>query len=587
MDPLAIVKKASSQRAGLLSVGTISSPNTTLPGNVSVVGSLSVAGEITNNVTGALSLRVFDDTGLYALRTLTVGNPLPSPLTSKPVLEQQIASINLSNPTFGTISAGYSLKINGYVQPPSTGTYLFRTTYRDGASLYVAARKLLDSWTYQGTVQQSVGTLTMYQNVWYNFAIEHAAASSAERLLVEWSYPGGTYATLQHGTGAFTFAYDMKEIPGSLMGTSYVYGRANFADVANLSAGIALPNAALFSGNTSELNNDLGFLKNGFSTLSGTSLSIAGTVSTGALAFLGTSAGTNIQLINSTTVSAGTTTTIAYAGLGVTPGTALDNYALTGHRWWTGSSGTSSGTAAMQLFSTGLTVSGTVSAAALSFVGTSAGTILQLANTIATLSGTVTTTSYGAFGVTPGTSLDRYALNAHRWWTGSSGTSSGAVGMQLNSSGLTISNLTATSASLTSMSASQNPAFKAVGNGPNIAVPQGGVLVFPATLFDRTSMYSTVTGKWTITQAGVYLMSCSLYLASQAPSTTLIIAVYVNNSDSGRLFQQPSGSSYLNIVGSNIFKLNPGDVVNFYSSSAISLYGGDTSTSQISCAMLS
>ena len=81
MDPLAIVKKASSQRAGLLSVGTISSPNTTLPGNVSVVGSLSVAGEITNNVTGALSLRVFDDTGIYALRTLTAGNSLPTPLS--------------------------------------------------------------------------------------------------------------------------------------------------------------------------------------------------------------------------------------------------------------------------------------------------------------------------------------------------------------------------------------------------------------------------------------------------------------------------------------------------------------------------
>ena len=318
MDPLAIVKKASSQRAGLLSAGTISSPNTTLPGNVAVVGSLSVAGEITNNVTGALSLRVFDDTGLYALRTLTAGNPLPTPLSSKPVLEQQLSTLNLTNATFGTISAGYSLKINGYVQPPSTGTYLFRTTYRDGVSLYIATKKLVDSWTYQGTVQQSVGTLTMYQNVWYNFAVEHAAASSAERLLVEWSNPGGTYTTLQHGTGTFTFAYDMKEIPGSLMGTSYVYGRANFADVANLSAGAILPNASFFSGNTSELNNDVGYLKSGFSSLSGTSLTIAGTVSTGALAFAGTAAGTLLQFNNVVSTISGTVTTTAYGAFGVT-----------------------------------------------------------------------------------------------------------------------------------------------------------------------------------------------------------------------------------------------------------------------------
>ena len=476
------------------------------------------------------------------------------------------------------------LKINGYVQPPATGTYLFRTTYRDGVSLYISTRKLLDSWTYQGTVQQSVGTLTMYQNVWYNFSIEHAAASSAERLLVEWSNPGGTFTTLQQSTGAFTFAYDTREIHGSLMGTSYIYGRANFADVANLSAGIVLPNANFFSGNTSELNNDGGFFKNTSGTVSGNAINISGTVSAAALTFTGTSTGTVLQLISSTTVTAGTLLTLAYAGLGVTPGTALENYALTGHRWWMGSSGTTSGTIGMQLSSGSLTVGGSITTSGLAFFGTTAGTLLQFNNTVATVSGTVTTTAYGAFGVSPGTALDRYALNAHRWWTGSSGTTSGTVGMQLNSGGLTISNLTATSASLTSMSASQNPAFKAIGNGTNIAVPAGGILVFPVTLFDRTSMYSTVTGKWTISQAGVYLVSCSLYLVSP---TFVTISVYVNNVDSGRLFQQNTGT-FSNIVGSNIFKLNQGDIANLVClANSINVYAGDPATSQISCALLS
>ena len=244
--------------------------------------------------------------------------------------------------TFNNISAGCSLRINGYIQPTTTGTYLFRTTYRDGVSLYLASRKLVDSWLYQGTVQQSVGTLTMYQNVWYNFAIKHAAATSSERLLVEWSNPGGTYTTLQHGTGSFVFAYDMKEIPGSLMGTSYVYGRANFADIANLSAGAILPNASFFSGNTSELNNDVGYLKSGFSSLSGTSLTISGTVTAGALAFAGTVAGTLLQFNNVVSTISGTVTTTAYGAFGVSPGTALDRYALNAHRWWTGSSGTTS-----------------------------------------------------------------------------------------------------------------------------------------------------------------------------------------------------------------------------------------------------
>ena len=432
MDPLNFYSNVSSMRAGLTTTSTFTSQT-----------GLTGGSGISSNVIGALSLRAFDDTGLYALRTLTAGNPLPSPLASKPVLDQQLTSIDLTNATFGTISAGYSLKINGYVQPPATGTYLFRTTYRDGVSLYISTRKLLDSWTYQGTVQQSVGTLTMYQNVWYNFAIEHAAASSAERLLVEWSNPGGTFATLQQSTGAFTFAYDTREIDGSLMGTSYIYGRANFADVANLSAGIVLPNANFFSGNTSELNNDGGFFKNTSGTVSGNAINISGTVSAAALTFTGTSTGTLLQFNNVVSTVSGTVTTTAYAAMGVTPGTALDRYALSAHRWWTGSSGTSSGTVSLQLSSASLTVGGSITAMGLQFVGTTAGTLLQFNNVVSTVSGTVTTTAYGAFGISPGTALDRYALNAHRWWTGSSGTSSGMIGMQLSSGGLTLSTVTA------------------------------------------------------------------------------------------------------------------------------------------------
>lgn len=94
------------------------------------------------------------------------------------------------------------------------------------------------------------------------------------------------------------------------------------------------------------------------STLTSSNTTLPGNLTLpGPLVFSGTSAGTNLQLINSTTVTSGTTTTVAFAGLGVTPGTALENYALTGHRWWTGSSGTTSGTVSMQLSSGGLSLS--------------------------------------------------------------------------------------------------------------------------------------------------------------------------------------------------------------------------------------
>ncbi len=96
------------------------------------------------------------------------------------------------------------------------------------------------------------------------------------------------------------------------------------------------------------------------------------------------------------------------------------------------------------IIGTNLAIAGTATAAAIQLSGTTAGTYLLFNNNVSTVSGTVTTTAYGAFGISPGTALDRYALNAHRWWTGSSGTSSGTVGMQLNSAGLTLSTLTTT-----------------------------------------------------------------------------------------------------------------------------------------------
>ena len=140
------------------------------------------------------------------------------------------------------------------------------------------------------------------------------------------------------------------------------------------------------------------------STLTSSNTTLPGNLTLpGPLVFSGTSAGTNLQLINSTTVTSGTTTTVAFAGLGVTPGTALENYALTGHRWWTGSSGTTSGSIGMQLSSTGLMVAGmkvtgSISATALALTGTSSGTnsyALTIANGNMYLGGSMTAPATG------------------------------------------------------------------------------------------------------------------------------------------------------------------------------------------------
>lgn len=166
-------------------------------------------------------------------------------------------------------------------------------------------------------------------------------------------------------------------------------------------------------------------------------LALGGTLTTTGVTMSGSSAGTILQLMNVKTVSNASTQTTAYAAIGVTPGTALENFALTSHRWWTGSSGTSSGAIGMQLASGVLTVGGnasvggTVSTTALAFSGTVNGTIVQLINNVSTVSGTTVTTAFAGLGITVGTAVDNYSLNGHRWWTSSTGTSSGMLAMQL------------------------------------------------------------------------------------------------------------------------------------------------------------
>ena len=123
--------------------------------------------------------------------------------------------------------------------------------------------------------------------------MEHAAATSGERLLIEWSSNAGTtYTTLTAGTTSttFLFGYDVREAPATVMGTSYMFGKANYTDLGIFNAGLSLPNSSFFSGNSSELNNDAGYIKS-YGTLTGMSLvvsgngSIAGNLSIGGSGF--------------------------------------------------------------------------------------------------------------------------------------------------------------------------------------------------------------------------------------------------------------------------------------------------------------
>jgi hypothetical protein len=254
------------------------SSNTALPGNLAISGSLAIAGSLSvagvstsgagsaDNVYGSVLMRVFDDSAVYAGQTLTAGSALPPPFLTRPLMDVPTGSITLTQAVFGSATA-YSARVAGYLNPPITGTYLWRTTYRDGATMYIGTQKVVDSWTYTGSVTQAVGTLSMTQGVWTDIVLEHAASSTlTERLLVEFSTNSGTvYSTLAHGTtsGQFQMAYNIREVPTAMLGTSYVSGRTYFADTAAFNSALVLLNTTAFTGKSSELLNDAGYLSSG------------------------------------------------------------------------------------------------------------------------------------------------------------------------------------------------------------------------------------------------------------------------------------------------------------------------------------
>ena len=287
MSDLSLRSQLGSFHANIISIASVTGTNTSLPGNLNIQGSANVVGSITaatasitgslmvagTNVTGggladyqygSLNMRVFDDTAVYARATLTSGGALPAPFLSRPVGDTPFSTLSFSQAVFGTSISAYSARVSGYVNPPYSGTYLFRTTFQDGATLYIGLQKVCDSWTYTGSALQSVGTVTLAQNVWQPLVLEHTASSTlTERLLVEFSTNSGSvYTTMAHGTGSsqFQMAYNVKETPTALHGSSYASGRAYFADVASFNSALNLRNATSFTGRTSELTNDAGYI---------------------------------------------------------------------------------------------------------------------------------------------------------------------------------------------------------------------------------------------------------------------------------------------------------------------------------------
>ncbi len=271
-DTLNLRRSLGVSRASQLVAATYSgATNTTLPGN------LTVQGVVSNNASGCLLLRAYDETGVFSAVNNVTGNPLPAAFSGRPVAALQTSSVNFTNASFSGLNQGYSLRISGYVKPPSTGTTTFRITCQDGGRLFVGLGKLLNTWTFLSTPYVGTASVTLTAGAWTPITLEHSASTATEKLLLEYSLDGTTFNTFAHGTlsSQFQFMYDSAEAGPSQLGTNYVTGKAYHNDIAYFNQGLSLPNATIVTGKISELANDVGFVTPQ-GTVTGTALNITG-----------------------------------------------------------------------------------------------------------------------------------------------------------------------------------------------------------------------------------------------------------------------------------------------------------------------
>ncbi len=98
-------------------------------------------------------------------------------------------------------SDNFSIRFNGNIKAPQSGTYTFYTDSDDGVRLWVSGTKIIDNWTnHAATLNTGTITLTANQSVPIRLDYYEAGGNSSIRL--RWSGPGITTQVVTNSTGA-------------------------------------------------------------------------------------------------------------------------------------------------------------------------------------------------------------------------------------------------------------------------------------------------------------------------------------------------------------------------------------------------
>ncbi|KAK9845083.1 hypothetical protein WJX74_010407 [Apatococcus lobatus] len=215
-------------------------------------GNATVAGGVKAMGAGGLLVRSFDELATYAAGANTFrfqGRPLDSQLVSS----VSWASGSLA---FGPASqtGKISVRVSGYLRAPTSDTYTFQVTFKDGVRVWLGNLKVVDSWSLQSGSSTTTATFTQQMGAGaVPFMVECFVGTGPGTLQVQWKGAANNtaYQTLAHGTGltAMSLLYDMYENPSSQMGTLWCNGPVFAPSINNNGGGVSIADKVDMAGN--------------------------------------------------------------------------------------------------------------------------------------------------------------------------------------------------------------------------------------------------------------------------------------------------------------------------------------------------
>ncbi len=122
-------------------------------------------------------------------------------LTS-PVVERVDATVNFNwgtnAPVAGVGADTYSVRWEGDIKVPRSGTYTFYTNTDDGVRLWVNNKLIVSKWIDQGATEWK-GMIHLDQDVFYDIKMEYYEAAGSARAQLRWSGPGITKKIIPQG----------------------------------------------------------------------------------------------------------------------------------------------------------------------------------------------------------------------------------------------------------------------------------------------------------------------------------------------------------------------------------------------------